>query len=199
MVEGSNSHKHVLAQELSGRFRSKDDLYRYLTQQGTLFIYNLTFVLVGVFLPTINGTSLDFLREILRDSKKHLKCNEVIHLEVPAYLELSVKNMYPDALKDELLASYLPSKKQLCNKLPERAFFFGVLCTLRRQYMLDVIKDAHAKRYKAPEGDSNKDSILISDAWMAELTKHPYFSSKIHGLICYRETWNRDIPNEGEG
>ena len=70
MVEGSNSHKHVLAQELSGRFRSKDDLYRYLTQQGRLFIYNLTFVLVGVFLPTINGTSLDFLRKILNFNLK---------------------------------------------------------------------------------------------------------------------------------
>jgi hypothetical protein len=65
--------------------------------------------------------------------------------------------------------------------------------------MLDVIKDAHAKRYKAPEGDSNKDSILISDAWMAELTKHPYFSSKIFRLIIYRETRNWHLSDEGEG
>ena len=65
--------------------------------------------------------------------------------------------------------------------------------------MLDVIKDAHAKRYKAPEGDSHKDSILISDAWMAELTKHPYFSNKILSLIIYRETRNWHLSDEGEG
>jgi hypothetical protein len=65
--------------------------------------------------------------------------------------------------------------------------------------MIDVIKDAHAKRYKAPEGDSNKDSILISDAWMAELTRHPYFSSKSFMLIVYRETGNGHIFDEGKG
>ena len=107
--------------------------------------------------------------------------------------------MYPDALKDDLLASYLPSKKQLCNKLPERAFFFGIVSTLRRQYMLDVIRDAHAKRYKAPEGEPNKDSIVISDTWMAELTKHPYFSSKNLCFIFCRKTWYWHISYEGKG
>jgi len=37
---------------------------------------------------------------------------------------------------------YLPSKEQLSGKLPERTFFFGILCTLRRQYMSDIIEDA---------------------------------------------------------
>jgi hypothetical protein len=92
-----------------------------------------------VFLPSIQGTSLDFLREILRDSKLYLKTQEVIHLDIPAYTEISVKNMYEDAMKDEVLQKYLPSKRQLSNKLPERAFFCGVVSTLRRQYMHDVI------------------------------------------------------------
>jgi hypothetical protein len=96
-------------------------------------------LIVGVFLPSIQGTSLDFLREILRDSKLYLKTQEVIHLDIPAYTEISVKNMYEDAMKDEVLQKYLPSKRQLSNKLPERAFFFGVVSTLRRQYMHDVI------------------------------------------------------------
>ena len=56
-------------------------------------------------------------------------------MEVPAYQEISVKNMYADALKDELLAKYLPSKEQLSGRLPELEFFFGILCTLRNQYM----------------------------------------------------------------
>jgi hypothetical protein len=65
--------------------------------------------------------------------------------------------------------------------------------------MIDVIKEAHAKRYKAPEGDSNKDSILISETWMTELTKHPYFSSKNFILIFSRETRYWDISHEREG
>jgi hypothetical protein len=95
--------------------------------------------LVGVFLPSLHGTSLDFMRDILKEAKLHLKAKEVIHIDIPHYPELSVKNMYEDAIKDDVLVNYLPSKRQLSNKLPERGFFFGVLVTLRRQYMTDVI------------------------------------------------------------
>ena len=96
----------------------------------------------------MKGTKLSFLRDILADKKLHLKQNEVIRLEVPAYQELSVKNLYEDAMKDAVLSKYLPSKEQLSNSLPEREFFFGVLCTLRKQYMKDIIVEASSKRFK---------------------------------------------------
>ena len=96
----------------------------------------------------MKATKLSFLRDILADKKLHLKQNEVIRLEIPSYQELSVKNLYDDAMKDPALAKYLPSKEQLSNKLPEREFFFGVLCTLRKQYKTDIIAEAQAKRFK---------------------------------------------------
>ena len=34
MVEESKGPKRHMAEELTSRFRSKEDLYRYLTQQG---------------------------------------------------------------------------------------------------------------------------------------------------------------------
>lgn len=88
--------------------------------------------LVNVFLPSMRGTKVGFMRDILSDRKLHLKQNEVIRLEIPAYEEISVKNLYPEAMQDPVLSRYLPTKEQLSNKLPERDFFFGVLCTLRR-------------------------------------------------------------------
>lgn len=66
-----------------------------------------------------------------------------MHLEVPKYQEISVTNIFEDAISDPELAKYLPSKKQLSGKLPERNFFFGVLSTLRWQYMKDIINEAH--------------------------------------------------------
>lgn len=33
-MEGKPANKHLYAQELLERFRSKEDLHRYLTQQG---------------------------------------------------------------------------------------------------------------------------------------------------------------------
>lgn len=152
---------------------------------------------MGVFLPSLKGTSLDFMRDILKESKLHLKANEVIHLDVPHYQEISVRNMYDDAMQDEVLVKYLPSKKQLSNKLPEREFFFGVLCTMKKQYMTDVIKQAHDHRYKAPEDDSKKESIVVSGAWMEELTKHPYFSRNREMSDRYRQTWHWSLPPQG--
>ena len=80
----------------------------------------------------MKGTKLSFMRDILSDKKLHLKQNEVIRLDIPAYQEISVKNLYEDAMKDAVLSKYLPNKDQLSNKLPEREFFFGVMCTLRK-------------------------------------------------------------------
>ena len=138
---------------------------------------------VNVFLPTMHGTKVGFMHDILSEAKSHLKQNEVNHMEVPHYQEISVKNLYADAMKDELLAKYLPTKEQLSGRLPERDFFFGLLCTLRNQYMKDIIADAQKARFTIADGASNDKGISISEAWMAELQKHPYHSSKYFFLI----------------
>ena len=111
MVEASVKYLKVKPHELSNRFRSKEDIHRYLSQQRKLLVIITNLKLVGVFLPTLHGTSVDFMRDILNDKKSHLKSNEVIHLEVPCYNEISVKNLYNDALADPELQKYLPSKK----------------------------------------------------------------------------------------
>ena len=124
--------------------------------------------------------------------------NEVIHLKVPNYQEISVKNMYEDACGDEILSKYLPSKKQLSNKLPEREFFFGIVGTLRKQYLSDVIKDAHTKRFTVGEDDSKQEAIVVSDKWMEELMKHPNQSRKHPTFNLYRFCGNRGVLTQGE-
>jgi hypothetical protein len=51
------------------------------------------------------------MRDILSEAKSFLRQNEVNRMEVPCYQEISVKNLYEDAIKDEILAKYLPSKE----------------------------------------------------------------------------------------
>jgi hypothetical protein len=103
-------------------------------------------------------------------------------MNVPLFQEISVKNLYPDAMKDPLLKKYLPDPDQLSGKLPERDFFFGILCTLRNQYMKDIISDANKKRFSADEDAPKKEAIRLSDAWLEELLKHPYHSRKLWKL-----------------
>ena len=133
---------------------------------------------MNVFLPSLHGTKIGFMRDILSEAKSFLRQNEINRMEVPCYQEISVKNLYEDAIKDEILAKYLPSKEQLAGRLPEREFFFGLLCTLRNQYMKDIIADAHKARYTVADDDAKKQGIVISEAWLAELEKHPFHSSK---------------------
>jgi hypothetical protein len=44
--------------------------------------------------------------------------------------------------------------------------------------MQDIIADASKSRFTIGEDDEKKEGILVTDAWMQELMKHPYHSSK---------------------
>ena len=55
----------------------------------------------------MHGTKVGFMRDLLSEAKLCLKQNEVNRMEVPCYQEISVKNLYEDAIKDEVLAKYL--------------------------------------------------------------------------------------------
>ena len=66
---------------------------------------------------------------------------------------------------------------------PERDFFFGILATLRKDYLVSIIKDAHAVRINEGKNDQEKNFIMASDSWIKDLTKHPFISSKIKILI----------------
>ena len=44
--------------------------------------------------------------------------------------------------------------------------------------MADIIEEANKKRFKVGDDDPKKQGIAISDAWMEELLRHPYHSSK---------------------
>ena len=57
----------------------------------------------------MKATKIGFMRDILSERKLHLKQNEIIRLEIPLYQEISVKNLYDDAMSDPVLSKYLPN------------------------------------------------------------------------------------------
>jgi hypothetical protein len=48
--------------------------------------------------------------------------------------------------------------------------------------MKDISAEAQKARYTVEEGASGEKGIAISEAWMVELQKHPYHSSKYYRL-----------------
>jgi hypothetical protein len=67
--------------------------------------------------------------------------------------------MYEEAMKDPELSVYLPSMEQNSNKLPERSFFFGVLSTLKGDYLKGVIAEAHKVRMHGDDEEEKKNNI----------------------------------------
>jgi hypothetical protein len=57
----------------------------------------------------MKGTKIGFMRDILSGEKSYLRSNEVNHMNVPLFQEISVKNIYPDAMRDEAIRKYLPN------------------------------------------------------------------------------------------
>jgi hypothetical protein len=102
---------------------------------------------VGLYLPTYEATKLSFVRAILQNKKRALKSIEIKKINVPRYEEISVKNLYNDAMSDPDLAQYRPDPKMSSGKLPEREFFFGIMATIRADYLNKIIHDADQIRF----------------------------------------------------
>jgi hypothetical protein len=61
-----------------------------------------------------------------------------------------------------------------------------------------MIKEAQSRRYKVSDEEQKKEAILISDKWMEDLMKHPYYSSNQLVFHICRETWYWYLLDERE-
>ena len=71
---------------------------------------------------------------MLAEKKKLLSLNEVKHVNVPHYDELSVKKWYPMLKEDENFFSYMPDATAE-GRLPERIYFWNVANTVQNEYV----------------------------------------------------------------
>jgi hypothetical protein len=81
-------------------------------------------------------------------------------------------------MKDELLSKYLPTKEQLSRRLPERGFFFGLLCTLHNQYMKDIIAEVQMARYTVKKVPPEIKELRYQTHGWQSFKNTPYHSSK---------------------
>ena len=65
--------QNIRAEELLAWFRSKTDLYKYMTNQSKDSWSPLIDLIVGLFIPSYSATKIVFLRAIVADEKKVLK------------------------------------------------------------------------------------------------------------------------------
>ena len=85
----------VSEHQLNAKFRSKRDLYKYLTEMcKTLFVYLLQHCSHSEVLPSTDRLrDKDFLKQILVNQKRLLHLDQVRFIQVPRYEELTVKGL----------------------------------------------------------------------------------------------------------
>jgi len=84
----------------------------------------------------------DFLKQILSGEKELIPLKFIRIVDVPAYDELSVKNLWPDMKTDKVFMKYFPEVLPK-DRLPSREYFFNVLHTCQPEYVQALIMHAN--------------------------------------------------------
>ena len=177
----------VRIKRLQTMMRSKLDMYQVLHSMRKLsFISIIAFALVGLFLPSYQHWSINFMRDIMSGDKKvgprFLICLQVLHvhevkpLAVPQYESLSVSKsfykvleFYPD------LEDYFPIYNN--SYIPPRSFFWQVFGTLHFDDAKRFIDEERQMRYQAEEIIKEK-TIKVHPEVLKALEAVNYFSKK---------------------
>jgi hypothetical protein len=174
-----------MTQQLLGKFRSKQDFFKYFSENrkaNSLRDNPSILRPVQLYVPPEKMVNKDFLKLVLAEEKKLLHLNEVKYVNVPHYDELSVKKFWPILQSDLTFMQYLPAATR-DGRLPDRVYFWNVANTVQHAYVQKVIEHANLQRMAAQPGDERGETIEISDAWWDKLNAVPFVSCKC--LPCH--------------
>ena len=132
----------------------------------------------GYHLPSFKNTQVRFLKEFLQGSKLLIKSAEVMHFNVPRYMELSTANLLDMVKEDEEVMKHLNyyDGKQ---RTIERGFFLGVIGTLHPNYLCELIKAQNRVRNNPSQEENKEEMIKVVDDIWAKILSEPFFTSKI--------------------
>ena len=118
--------------------------------------------------------------------KKCFKQKDVRHLTVPTVPELGLKNIWEEALQIPEFSSYIPDEWTLANKKADRSFFWGILSTLKPDYVEQLLANCRklrSEQRKPPKVVTLKD---MPQDMIDLLLSEPYVSSKSPRTTSYR-------------
>ena len=90
----------------------------------------------------------------------------MLNIEIPAYSELSIKNLYTNLKDQYLLKRYLPDYSK--NSLPDKQFFYPVISTLFPKEVGDLVKEARKKR-SIMQPSNNDELVAVSSEIKKEI------------------------------
>ena len=169
--------KGIDARDLIARFRSKSDLYDYLSQHRKCPPSSSKSSTGQFYMPPRKKVTKDFLKEVFAGRKHLIPRAQLRPVEVPKYDELSVVSLIADIMKEKELAKFLPEQRTRAD-LPDRQFFFNVVITTDPDYLAALLKHAHNLRFGAKNPQDNPTTIEVNEQWAKELQASPFYFRK---------------------
>ena len=71
----------------------------------------------------------------------------------------------PKVEGDVALMKYMPDKSMSRGKIIDRAYFFNVLNTLRKDYLTHIVTEAQKMRAKGVVEHGDPEQIMMTPAW----------------------------------
>ena len=96
-----------------------------------------TAIIVSLWMPALDKVRLRFIQQILSEEKSVLHSSQIRVCEQihATNMEFAVKNVYPHPAGDDEVLSSLPTDEMDFGRMPDRRFFFGILSTLRHEWL----------------------------------------------------------------
>ena len=115
---------------------------------------------------------------ILEERKKCLiaeqvRSNDQIASSLPEY---AISNVWHLVRDDVELCKYLPDYDMNKDRWPDRRFFWGVLSTLRRDWVDEYVKRAQAMRNERLVHSKKGKVLPITRGWREMLGEHDYLT-----------------------
>ena len=163
------------ARDLIGRFRSKQDIYEYLSHHRKFFPPDNLGHLGQFYMPPLKKITIDFLKEVFAGRKHLIPRDQVRPIDVPRYDELSVVHLIKDIMAQPELAKFFPEQKTAAD-LPDREYFFNIINTSDHGYLDAILKHAQQIRLAGKQPQDNENFIEVNEQWQKELQASPFLS-----------------------
>tara|TARA_B100000519_G_C14235044_1_gene434341 strand:- start:1227 stop:1706 length:480 start_codon:yes stop_codon:yes gene_type:complete len=119
----------------------------------------------------------DWLKLVFAGKKRLLEMNEVSRVNVPAYDELSVTNLWKEVSLDTDFMQFMPDsfpKGKNC----DRRYFFNILNTVHPEYCKNIVQHASEQRMSSSGQKMQDNNIEVNEEWHAKLMAVPFISCK---------------------
>ena len=182
----------ISAGDIESKIKCKKDLYEILDNHRKSEALTTSLTLHAIIWTHCNDNGLlkrhfewEEKSNFLVLTQKIFDKQEIIAISVPKYTELSMRNVFREAINryPNLIARLpvYPTDNPDNDIYPERDYFWNVFNTLHNNTVSDIIHQCYERRASG-HGDKEEEKIEIRDDMLKAIQSAPFYASKLQWI-----------------